>query len=47
MCRAHNVYLAERDYGTALMKKYRRSGEVRESKPVYGFPRAMLRACRA
>ncbi len=36
MCRAHNGYLAERDYGKALMETDRRSsGRVSEPGPVY------------
>lgn len=37
MCHAHNLYLAERDYGKDLMNRYRRSGSsVREEHPEYG-----------
>jgi hypothetical protein len=36
ICPAHNVYLAERDYGEEVMARYRRSGScVREPAPVY------------
>jgi hypothetical protein len=38
LCRAHNSYLAERDYGKDVMDRYRRSGSrVSESAPVYGL----------
>jgi len=38
LCRAHNAYLAERDYGKDVMDEYRRSGSrVSEAAPVYGF----------
>ena len=36
MCRAHNEYLAERDYGREAMARYRRSGNrVSEAAAVY------------
>jgi hypothetical protein len=36
LCKVHNVYLAERDYGKEVMDKYRRKGDrVSESAPVY------------
>lgn len=36
MCRAHNEYLAERDYGKATMARYRRSGNrVSEAAALY------------
>ncbi|MGH9463650.1 MAG: HNH endonuclease, partial [Vicinamibacteria bacterium] len=36
MCRAHNIYLAERDYGKEKMKKYRgKVGRVSEPTPIY------------
>ncbi len=36
MCPAHNRYLAERDYGREVMRRYRRSGDhAREPAPVY------------
>jgi hypothetical protein len=36
MCRAHNIYLAERDYGKEKMKKYRGNvGRVSEPAPIY------------
>ena len=35
-CGTHNDYLAERDYGKEVMKRYRRStSRVREPAPVY------------
>jgi hypothetical protein len=35
MCRAHNLYLAEHDYGRQAMERYRRSGgQVSEAGPV-------------
>jgi hypothetical protein len=37
MCHAHNLYLAERDYGKDMINRYRRSGSsVREEPPEYG-----------
>ena len=37
MCRAHNAYLAEREYGRAVMDKFRRlDGRVSESASTYG-----------
>jgi hypothetical protein len=36
LCRSHNLYLAERDYGESLMKKYRTSGG-RVSEPAPGW----------
>jgi hypothetical protein len=36
LCRLHNAYLAERDYGKDVMDRYRRSGSrVSESAPAY------------
>jgi len=36
VCRSHNAFLAERDYGKDVMDQYRRSGSrVSESSPVY------------
>jgi hypothetical protein len=36
MCKQHNAYLAERDYGKEMMKKYRRNGSrVSEPAAVY------------
>jgi len=36
LCRGHNRYLAERDYGKGLMDKYRRNGDrVSEPAPIY------------
>jgi hypothetical protein len=36
MCRAHNGYLAERDYGKEMVDRYRRSGSrAREPAPIY------------
>jgi hypothetical protein len=38
MCRAHNGYLAERDYGKAVMERYWRSGNcAREAAHVYSI----------
>ena len=38
LCRSHNAYLAERDYGKDVMDQYRRSGSrVSESAPVYAL----------
>ncbi|MGH9388644.1 MAG: HNH endonuclease [Vicinamibacteria bacterium] len=38
MCKSHNAYLAERDYGKNVMDQYRRSGSrVSESAPVYAL----------
>ncbi len=36
MCKAHNGYLAEREYGKDVMDKFRRSGRVSESPSTYG-----------
>jgi hypothetical protein len=37
LCRSHNAYLAERDYGKKVMDKYRGNGDrVSESAPVFG-----------
>jgi len=37
MCRAHNAYLAEREYGKAVMDKFRRSdGRMSETASPYG-----------
>ena len=37
MCRRHNAYLAEREYGKEAMARYRRTGDrVSETAPVYG-----------
>ncbi len=37
MCKRHNTYFAEREYGKDLMKRYRRNGEgVSETAPPYG-----------
>ncbi len=37
MCRRHNTYFAEREYGKELMKRYRKNGErVSETAPPYG-----------
>ncbi len=36
LCKVHNAYLAERDYGKEVMDQYRRTGNrVSESAPVY------------
>ena len=35
MCRAHNGYLAEQDYGKDLMNRCRGSGRVSEPAPIY------------
>ena len=38
LCRRHNVYLAERDYGKSVMEKYRKTGgRVSDTAPGYGF----------
>ena len=38
MCKQHNLYLAERDYGKELIDRYRRSANVvREPSPGYGL----------
>ena len=38
MCRTHNVFLAEREYGQEVMEKYRRSGScARETPPDYSI----------
>ena len=38
VCKSHNAYLAERDYGKDVMDQYRRSGSrVSESAPVYAL----------
>ena len=38
MCRTHNAYLAELDYGKEVMERYRRSGNcAREPAPVYSI----------
>jgi hypothetical protein len=37
MCKRHNAYFAEREYGQEVMKRYRRNGEgVSETAPPYG-----------
>ena len=37
MCKAHNAYLAEREYGRDAMDKFRKSGgRVSESASTYG-----------
>jgi HNH endonuclease len=37
MCRQHNAYLAERDYGKNVFARYRSNGDrVSETSPVYG-----------
>ncbi len=37
MCKSHNTYFAEREYGKEVMKRYRRNGEgVSETAPLYG-----------
>jgi hypothetical protein len=45
LCKCHNAYLAELDYGKEVMDKYRRNGDrVSESAPVYsGRPRRCFR----
>jgi hypothetical protein len=35
MCHAHNLYLAERDYGRETMDRYRRRDRV--SEPLVGY----------
>ena len=43
MCRAHNGYLAERDYGKEVMERYRRSGsQVSEPVQIYYINRKSL-----
>jgi hypothetical protein len=44
LCPAHNRYMAERDYGKEVMRRYRRSGgDAREPAPVYsGRPRPLI-----
>ncbi len=38
MCKAHNAYLAEREYGKDVMDRFRRSGgRISESPPEYGL----------
>jgi hypothetical protein len=38
LCRRHNLYLAERDYGKSVMDKYRKKeGRVSETAPAYGL----------
>jgi predicted transcriptional regulator len=38
LCRSHNDYFAEREYGKARMNRYRRKGNrVSEAGPAYGF----------
>ncbi len=40
ICRAHNRYLAEQDYGKEVMERYRRSGSrVSEPSPTYLYER--------
>jgi hypothetical protein len=42
MCRQHNLFLAERDYGKHVMGKYRnKRGRVSEAAPLYGFMEAV------
>jgi hypothetical protein len=36
MCRTHNAYLAERDFGAAHMDRFRKGGEA--SRPPPGAP---------
>ena len=44
MCRVHNAYLAERDYGKEVMKRYRgNGGRVSESAPVYDLVSIFVR----
>jgi len=41
MCKQHNLYMAELDYGKEHMDRYRRSADVvREPSPTYGLRRA-------
>ena len=42
LCRAHNGYLAEQDYGKDLMDKCRRSSRVSEPAPIYYINRKGL-----
>ena len=43
MCRVHNVYLAEREYGTEVMHKYRRNVDrVSETAPILDFTAPFL-----
>ena len=38
MCKAHNAYLAEREYGKEVMDQFRRpGGRVSEAAPAYGL----------
>ena len=38
MCKQHNLYMAEKDYGKDFMDQYRRSADVvREPAPSYGL----------
>ena len=38
MCKTHNAYLAEKEYGKEAMERYRRPrGAVREPATTYGF----------
>ena len=48
MCREHNAYLAERDYGREWMRQYRRADRVSEGRLGYvamSSPRATRRVC--
>jgi hypothetical protein len=48
LCRAHNAYVAEHDYGKAAMARYRRSGNQISGAPaVYSAGRAVRPGTRA
>jgi hypothetical protein len=43
LCKVHDLYLAERDYGKAVMDQFRRRGSrVSEPVPPYGLPLATV-----
>jgi hypothetical protein len=38
MCRSHDLYYAERDYGKGFLSEFRKTGDrVSEAGAVYGF----------
>jgi hypothetical protein len=48
VCRTHNLYLAECDYGKEVIRRYRTSpGHVSEPAAVYTFSNRATRACRS
>jgi hypothetical protein len=42
LCRSHNLYFAERDYGKEIMARFRRKGDrVSETTPLYGLAESL------